>query len=86
MKLPSPKTGAELLDMHYLEMRSHLLETAAAFDRLERSKDFEDIAEDPRLAKLKASLDILKSDGTDRTVRFLNQFSVADDDSGEVKS
>ena len=39
LKLPCPKSGAELLDMYYLEIRCNLLEAAATFDRLERSPD-----------------------------------------------
>jgi hypothetical protein len=75
-KLPCPKTGPELLDMYYLEIRSHLLETAAAFDRLERSPDWERIKDDQRLRKLRASLEVLGSSGTDRAERFLKLFSV----------
>lgn len=82
MKLPSPKTGAELLDMYYLEVRCNLLETAAALDRFERAPGWEDIKDDPRLVKLRASLDILKSEGTDRAERFLRLFSVDDGEGG----
>lgn len=75
-KLPSPKTGAELLDMYYLDIRSHLLEAAAGLDRLERSADWEAIKDDPRLQKLRESLAVLGSSGADRAEQFLNLFSL----------
>lgn len=75
-KLPCPKGGAELLDMYYLEIRSHLLEAGAILDRLERSPDWESIKDDPRLQKLRGALDVLAEPGADRTERFLNSFSV----------
>ena len=75
-KLPCRKSGVELLDMYYLEIRSHLLEAAAGLDRLERSPDWETFKDDPRLEKLKAALEVLARPGTDRAERFLNRFSV----------
>lgn len=75
-KLPCPKSGAELLEMYYLEVRCNLLDAAATFDRLERSGDWDQIKDDPRLEKLRKSLEILGSDGADRAERFLNLFSV----------
>lgn len=72
--LNPPKSAKELLDMYYLEMRCHLLETAAAFDRLERARGAEDIPADARMVKLLAALDILRS-GPDKARRFLELFS-----------
>jgi hypothetical protein len=73
--LPNPKTARELLDLYFLDLRCHLLEAAAAFDRIERSPGAADALQDPRLQKLRAGLDILKSGGTDRAERFLSLFS-----------
>ena len=35
--LPSGKTAMELLELYFLDMRSHLLEVAAGLDRIERA-------------------------------------------------
>lgn len=83
MPLPSPKSGAELLDMYYLEIRCHLVETAAAFDRIERARDGAEAQRDPRYVKLVAALDLLASDGTDRAQRFLELFSVNDEEAAK---
>ena len=37
--LGSPKTAEELLEIYFLDMRSALLETAAALDRIQRSEN-----------------------------------------------
>ncbi len=71
----SPRTAAELLEMTFLEIRSHLLEAAAGFDRIERAKGGKEIFRDPRLRKLCQALAILKTQGADRAGRFLNLFS-----------
>ncbi len=47
--LDVPKTSKELLDMYFLDMRSALLETAAALDRIERAEGGVNIFGDLRL-------------------------------------
>ena len=47
--LGARKSAAELLDMYYLDMRSALLETAAALDRIQRANGAEAIFADPRI-------------------------------------
>jgi len=69
-----PLTGHQLLDLYYLDMRCHLLEVAAGFDRIQRASGAEAALADPRAARLRASLDILASDTPDRAERFLNLF------------
>ncbi|MCX7935625.1 MAG: hypothetical protein N3A66_10255 [Planctomycetota bacterium] len=71
----SPRTAAELLDMTFLELRSHLLETAAGLDRIERAKGGREIFRDPRLQKICRALNILKARGANRAERFLHLFS-----------
>ena len=73
--LGSPKTAPELLDMYYLLWRSALLETAAGFDRLQRSSGFDQLAGDPRLEKLKQACAILQRDESDRTEAILHLLS-----------
>ena len=82
MGIQPPKSAAELLDMYYLEIRCHLLEAAAAFDRLERAAsaapapEREKLHADPRLQRLHQALDVLARPGaTNRTEQFLNLFS-----------
>jgi len=74
--LPGPKNAMALLDMYFLDMRCHLLETAAALDRIDRAGDAETARRDPRMEKMRAALDILKGDAPDRAERFLRLFSV----------
>ena len=75
MARQGPKKAKELLDLFFLDMRSHLLETAAALDRIERASGFEEVKTDERLRKLKAALDLLKEDGSERAGKFLLLFS-----------
>lgn len=72
MELTPPKSADELLDMYYLDMRSHLLELAAAFDRIEEAGG----TDDPRLARLRKTAGIAVDTQGDRARRFLEQLSV----------
>jgi hypothetical protein len=65
----------ELLDMYYLDLRSHLLETAAGLDRIERAEGGGEAVKDPRFRQLVRALDILGRDGAGRAASFLEQFS-----------
>ena len=73
--LPSPRTAEELLDIYFLDMRSALLETAAALDRIERAENGSDIFRDPRIGKLTEACEILKGGRKNRTEQFLTLFS-----------
>ncbi|HNR97954.1 MAG TPA: hypothetical protein PKX48_03640 [Planctomycetota bacterium] len=73
--LPSPLSARELLDMHFLDMRSALLETAAAWDRIERAAGADQVAADPRLANLRAALEIIARGRGDRAARILTALS-----------
>jgi hypothetical protein len=61
--------------MTFLDVRCHLLETAAALDRIERAEGGGEVQKDPRMKKVLLALDILRSGGADRAERFLNLFS-----------
>lgn len=71
MGLKPPKSASELLDLYYHDMRSHLLEVAAAFDRIERAGG----AMEPRLQVLRKVAAIAVDDQPDRAVRFLEALS-----------
>jgi hypothetical protein len=70
--LVPPMTGNELVEKEYLEMRSHLLEVAAAFDRIDRAGG----SNDPRLKRLQEIARIAVGEKTDRARRFLKGLSV----------
>jgi len=67
------KSGPELVDLYYHDVRSHLLEAAAAFDRFERAGV--NPATDPRLQKLRQIAAIACDDQPDRAKRFLEALS-----------
>ena len=73
--LGSPKSAQQLLDMYFLDVRSALLETAAAFDRIERAQGGEDIFNDPRIINLRKACDIIKNGKVNRAEQFLTLFS-----------
>lgn len=73
--LPPPKTAAELIGLYFLDARSHLLETAAIMDRIERAAGGVDAKNDPRVDALVRACGILSDGGGNRAERFLYLFS-----------
>lgn len=73
--LGSPKSAGELLDIYFLDIRCALLETAAAFDRMERAGNWEQVKADPRVKKLIEACDLIKEPGGTRAEQFLTLFS-----------
>ena len=71
-----PKSARELVDMYYLEARSHLLETAAILDRIERAADSDEIMDDPRIENLFKLCHLLAEEKSNRAEKFLNLLSV----------
>lgn len=71
----STKSAKQLLDMYFLDVRSALLETAAAFDRIERAEGGAEIFQDSRLSNLKQACDIIKNGNHNRAEQFLTLFS-----------
>ena len=62
-----PKSGDEILEMYYLDIRSHLLEVAAALDRIERAGGS---TQNPRLTRLLQAAEIAVGPGPDRAIRL----------------
>ncbi len=71
MPLTPPKTADDLLDMYYLDMRSHLLEVAAALDRIDRAGG----TDDPRLDRLREVGTVALGEAPDRAPRILELLS-----------
>jgi len=68
--------ASEVLDRHYLEIRCHILDLAAALDRIDRSDNAAQISQDPRLDRIHEALKIVDSQsGTDRAERIQLLFS-----------
>ncbi|MDX9786366.1 MAG: hypothetical protein RBT11_06310 [Desulfobacterales bacterium] len=74
-ELGSPHTASKLLDMYFLNARSHLLETAAILDRIERAQGGPAAMADPRIEQLIAACEILKHGTRNRSEQFLKLFS-----------
>ena len=60
--MTTPQTARQVLDRHYLEIRSKILDLAACLDRLDRAAPDGSIAGDARTAKLRAGIEILLSE------------------------
>ncbi|MDA3787107.1 MAG: hypothetical protein PF503_01200 [Desulfobacula sp.] len=71
------KAAGEMLNMYYLEARSHLLETAAILDRIERASDGEKAMEDPRIKNLFKICEMLTQAKSNRAEQFLKMLSVS---------
>jgi len=67
------KNAAEILDLYYHDLRSHLLEAAATFDRLERAGGLP--ADESRLRRLRQAATVVLDDQPDRARRFLEALS-----------
>ncbi|NLS95905.1 MAG: hypothetical protein GXX96_27535 [Planctomycetaceae bacterium] len=73
-------SAPEVLNQYYLETRCQLLEVAATLDRLDlamRRDGNEPVASDPRLERLRTTLDLLadRQATPDRAERVLRLFS-----------
>lgn len=77
--MSAPKSASELLDMFYLDMRSALVETAATFDRIQRSDTDGSVMRDPRMDKLREVAGLLQSGDMGRARKFLELLSEGDD-------
>ncbi|MBR6435877.1 MAG: hypothetical protein IKS45_05160 [Thermoguttaceae bacterium] len=72
----SPLPSKKVLDLYYLDARCQLLEVAALLDRVDRG-DVSAVADDGRLQRLRAAIDVLNSpqDQPNRAEQLLNLFS-----------
>ncbi|MDF3129196.1 hypothetical protein P0Y35_08320 [Kiritimatiellaeota bacterium B1221] len=77
--MKSPKSAPELVDQFYLHMRSALIETAAAFDRIQGADDAATAWEDPRLEELREASKIISGDDPERARRILELLSVKEE-------
>lgn len=74
--LTPPKSGQALMDMYYLEARSHLLETAAILDRIERASEGAEALEAQKMQDLYKACEILPRRGETRAEKMLNLLSL----------
>lgn len=75
--MSSPQTARQILDRHYLEIRSKILDLAASLDRVDRAADTSSVQDDPRLAKLRSGIERLLTSGTNRAEQVQMLFSDA---------
>jgi len=71
--MTTPLSAAEVLNREFLEVRSKLLEVAAALDRLERAAG--DVDDDPRMKRIQEALNLLRAHQVDRAEQLQLIFS-----------
>jgi hypothetical protein len=69
-------TARQFLDRDFLEVRTRLLDIAAALDRIDRAADPAPVRTDPKYAQLLASLPLLADPHPDRAERLQMHFSL----------
>jgi hypothetical protein len=75
--LKPPKHSCELIDMYYLQARSHLLETAAILDRIERADGGrEALQSNEKIQELFKICEMLPQSGETRTKEILHSLSI----------
>jgi len=72
--MPPTLAAAEILDREFLTTRSRLIDLAAALDRLDQANG--SVADDPRMAQIRRSLEILGGDADDRAEQLQQLFSL----------
>ena len=70
-------SGQQVLDRYSLEMRSKVLDVAAALDRIDGAEAGRSVAGDPRLANLQAAIRVLLDGEPGRAARVQMIFSDA---------
>lgn len=66
-------TAPDILNREFLELRAKILELAASLDRLDRAQG--EVADDPRIAKLRRGLELLLGESSNRAERVQLLFS-----------
>ena len=84
MKTMTPLPAAKALDTAFLEIRSKLLDLAAALDRVGRGHGAAAAENDPRLDKIRQALEILEDRTAARAERIQRIFSDEYDKSWKV--
>jgi hypothetical protein len=74
--LKPPKSDQALMDMYYLEARSHLLETAAILDRIERAATGGEALEAQKMQDLLKACEILPRRNETRAEKMLMLLSL----------
>jgi hypothetical protein len=74
--MPSPTPTQQPLDREFLGIRCRLIELAAAFDRIERTGN--SAADDPRMAQIHRSLELLAGNAPTRAEQVQMVFSKRD--------
>ena len=72
----TPLPADKALDAFFLEARSKILDVAAILDRVNRGRDAAALAADPRLAKIRQALDVLRDESGGRAERIQQIFSL----------
>jgi len=88
--MPSPTSAAKVLDAEFLAIRCRLIDLAAALDRIGRAgcgagcqpavTNAGAPADDPRIAQIRRSLEILAGDAPGRAERVQLEFSLPYDE------
>ena len=71
-----PLPAAKALDTYFLEARCKILEVAAILDRIGRGRDASTTDGDPRVARIRESLEVLADHSGGRAERIQKIFSL----------
>jgi len=80
----TPMPAGKALDAYFLDARCRLLDLAAILDRIGRGTDAKSTDADPRLARIRRALDVLRDESGGRAERIQQVFSL-DYDAGWKK-
>ena len=72
----TPLPAAKALDTYFLEARCKILEVAAILDRIGRGRDASTTDIDPRVARIRESLEVLADHSGGRAERIQKIFSL----------
>jgi len=81
--MPTTLPAASVLDREFLAVRARLIDLAAVLDRIDRAEGSVDT--DPRLAKIRRSLEVLAGDSPDRAQQVQIIFSLLYDENWQQK-
>ncbi|NOS99670.1 MAG: hypothetical protein HOP29_03495 [Phycisphaerales bacterium] len=73
--MPEPRHARKVLDSDFLSTRHHILDVAAALDRIDRAPDADVAAVDRRMQQIAEALSVLADDNPDRAERVQMVFS-----------
>lgn len=72
--MAGPSAAKSVLDREFLAIRSRLIDVAAMLDRIDRSQS--DASNDPRIAQIRRSLEVLLEREPNRAERVQMEFSL----------